>query len=758
MTDRCRLCALPLGTDPIDGEFCCQGCRVVFETVGAMPKSTTPELETDDGETVFLGVDGMHCTTCEAFIEWRGSRTSGVSSVDASYATGTLRVRYDPNRTDPDAIADALSGAGYRIRLRPDQPDGPTSADTTVAVLLGSGLFGMMVMIWYAVFLYPTYLGFDPIVTPGGLDAYYVYAHLWAFTTIVLGYGGWPVLRGALVSLRAGQPNTDLLVAVAATSAYTYSTVAMVLGRSDLYFDVTVAIVLIVTVGRAVERRIRTRATADLREQTLEPEPAWRVSGEQVAPSDLVPGDEIVVRPGERLPRDATVISGRGSIDAAVLTGEAVPETVEPGDSVPGGAVVLGNPVTVAVGNESTHERILQRLWSVQADRSGIQRLADKLATIFVPLVASLAVVTAAWTLLMGAGPAGALLIGLTVLIVACPCALGLATPLATAAGVRTGIERGLIVTSGSVFEAAPQIKTVVLDKTGTLTDGTMAVKAVIADRPNEVLARAAGAERFAAHPIADAILAATPVRSDGGTVVETDNRGVTATINGTDVIVGHPEYLRSTGVTLSDRFEAACARIRTQGDVPVAVGWDGMVHGIIHVGDAERAVADEALDRLAHDHAVVVLTGDDGPAADRYRTHPAVSTVFAGVPPAGKAATIERLRKDGPVAMVGDGTNDAPALAAADLGIAVRDGTPMATDAADAIIAGDALPTVADLFTLVERTNRRIRQNLAWAFVYNAIAIPLAIAGMLNPFLAAVAMGTSSVLVVANSARPLLK
>ena len=761
MTDRCRLCALPLGSDPVEEAFCCRGCRTVFETIGEAPDAPTAVAESTDepgGETTFLGVDGMHCTTCEAYLAWRGEQISGVIAVDASYATGTLRVRYDPDRTDPDAVADAMSGAGYHVRARADHDETPPESDPTVAVLLGGGLFGMMVMVWYAVFLYPTYLGFEPIVTPGGLDAYYVYAHIWAFTTIVLFYGGWPLVRGAIVSLRARQPNTDLLVAMAATSAYTYSTVAMVLGRSDLYFDVTVAIVLIVTAGRAVERRIRRRATADLGDEVRDTADVRTVDGDRVAPTALEPGTEIIVPPGERLPRDGTVLAGSGAVDTAVLTGEAVPVAVEPGDRVPGGGIVLESPLTVAVERESTRDRILERLWSVQADRSGIQRLADRLATLFVPLVAALAVATSGWLLLAGAGPARALLVGLTVLIVACPCALGLATPLATAAGIRTGIQHGLLVTSGAVFEAAPRIETVVLDKTGTLTDGSMAVKDVIADRPDRVLARAAAAERYAAHPIADAILAAGPARTDGGTAVTTDDRGVTATVEGIDVLVGHPTYLEADGYRLSDRWAAACARIREQGDVPVAVGWDGAVHGIVHVGDAERTVAEEALERLARDHDVVILSGDEGPAVERYRALPAVSAVFAGVPPEGKAATVARLQEDGPVAMVGDGTNDAPALATADLGIAVRDGTPAATDAADAIVAGEALPTVAKLFPLVDRTNRRIGQNLAWAFVYNAIAIPLAIAGLLNPFLAAVAMGTSSVLVIANSARPLLE
>ena len=776
--DSCSLCGLalpaaPFMADEVDGAFCCQGCLAVARALGAseldrsdLEAAREGTEESPEGEITYLAIDGMHCSTCEAFLAARGRRIDGIDAVEASYATDTARVRYDPDQITPDEIAAGLTGYGYRAGPREAASGTDPRGDLWTSFLVGGGFFGMMVMLWYGLFLYPTYFGYDPIVEPGGYDALFIYANIWLFTSFVLFYTGWPLLRGAVVSLRARAPNMDLLVSIAALSAYFYSTVAMLLGRSDLYFDVSVAIVLVVTIGGAYEQLLKRRALADVSVADFEgDESARRPDGEEIAVDALEPGDEVLVRPGERVPLDGTVASGTAAVDTALLTGEPEPETLGPGAAIPGGAIVTDAPLIVTVGaeTESTRDRLLASLWSIQTDRPGIQRLADRLATIFVPLVVILAIGIGGILLATGEPPTSALLVSLTVLIVACPCALGLATPLAVAAGVRDGLRRRILIVRSSIFEEAPTVTTVVLDKTGTLTGGEMTVHAVEGEEPDRLLDRAAAVERYSEHPIARAICDAAgdrPVRANGGAVdtIEPTGRGIEGTVDGESVTVGHPDLLRDRGYSIPERFANRSDRVRDAGHVPVMVGWNGAVRGVIVVGDAPRPGWEQAIDRLAEGRDVVVLTGDAGPAADRFRDHPGVDRVFVGVPPEGKAATVKRLQERGPVAMVGDGSNDAPGIAAADVGIAISGGTALAIDAADAVIQGEDLAAVADLFDVVSGTNRRIRGNLSWAFVYNGIAIPLAIAGLLNPLLAAVAMATSSVLVVTNTARPVVR
>ena len=780
-TGDCVLCGLPTKgaeiTDPgVDGAFCCQGCLAVHQALSSSAiskedlteNSEPPETDAVTGETCFLAIDGMHCTTCESFLSARGRSIAGIHEVKASYVTDTAKVTFDPAILDADAVSNKLTGYGYAAQPRRETLNQPTQDTALISFLVGGGLFGMMVMVWYAIFLYPTYFGYDPIVSLGGLEGIYIYANIWLFSTFVLFYTGWPILRGAIVSLRARAPNMDLLVSTAALSAYLYSTLAMGLGRSDLYFDVSVAIILIVTAGTYYEGRMKRLALGDLLTTDITTDPTVRLTdGRTVQASEVTSGDEVIVRHGDRIPLDGTITDGNGAIDTALLTGEPHPVDVTAGDDVPGGAIVATGTITVQIGAEasSTRDRLLEQLWAIQTDSPGIQRFADRLATIFVPLVVFLAIVVAAGLLFTGSTTTTALLVGLTVLIVACPCALGLATPLAIAAGLRASLARGIIVAKAAVFEQAPDIDIVVLDKTGTLTDGTMTVDEVIAEDRLTLLSRAAAVEQYSNHPLAKAIVAhaedtiswSPTVQTDGGTSpasVQIATRGLDAVVDGVRVLVGDSALFRERGYAINSEIANVIAESVAAGEVPVLVGWEGEAKGVIRIQDRTRDVAEAAISRLAEEHEVVILTGDDGPAAEQFRTLPGVSHVFSGVPPAGKAATISRLQQQGAVAMVGDGSNDAPALARADLGIALATGTALASTAADVIIEGDDLDAIADLFAVVEGTNRRIRQNLGWAFVYNGIAIPLAILGLLNPFLAAVAMAMSSILVISNTAR----
>ncbi len=769
----CTLCELPTPTPPVmaddvDGAFCCRGCLEVARTLDEQPEETGvdealdsgPGADDVEGAESFVTVDGMHCATCESFVEATSTDVDGVRGADANYATGTMRVVYDPDRTDPDAIADAVTGYGYRADPSVDAEK--DESDDTVGRLLVGGLFGMLTMMWYLLFLYPIYLGVAPASLPidlSGAAGNYVFANLWLAATVVLGYTGYPLLRGAVVSLRVGQPNMDLLVATAATTAYVYSTIVALSGGTELYFDITVVVVLAVTVGDYYQERVRRRATdrltsiADRKTETARRRTA--TGTETVDRTVIAAGDELIVRSGERVPVDGTVVEGTAAVDESLLTGESLPVTRTAGDEVIGGATVVDGGLVVRVPEdpESTVDRLLETLWRVQSGAGGAQRLVDRIAAVFVPLIVLLATLTVAGHLLVGAGGTIALLTGLTVLVVSCPCALGLATPMAVAAGVRDALASGIVVADGDALETAPEVDTVVLDKTGTLTTGQTTVRSVAGD--DRTLAVAATVEQFATHPVADAMVEAGSPLEDPVDDFETyPGQGVGADVGDRRVLVGDRSLFLDREWTLREDLREQYANA-DPGAVASYVGWDGVVRGVVVVGDEFRENWEAVVERLTDDRTVVVLTGDDAEAARPLESHPGIDEVFAGVPPEAKAAVVRRLQRDGTVAMVGDGSNDAPGLAAADVGIAMERGTQLAVEAADVVLTLDSLEPLPEVFETTAGTRRRIRENLGWAFLYNGIAVPLAVAGVLNPLLAAVAMATSSLLVVANSTRP---
>ena len=772
---RCTLCDLPTPDPPIQGEdgatFCCTGCREVHRTLGDLDAEaaaavrdradgTAPEAAPvpDDAAETFLHVDGMHCTACEAFLETVAEQSDGVHRAEASYASEMVRLHYDPDRRGEDDLATLLTRGGYTATR--DRSDPETASDAVARLLIG-GFFTMMVMVWYVVFLYPVYAGGGGIVALEGEFARYALGNVWVATSVVLGITGWPLLRSAGVSLRVLQPNMDLLVTLAAGSAYVYSVGALLMGETEVYFDVAVVIVFVVTLGRWIEGRVRDRAAGLLADLTREQaSTARRVADDgSVATVDvdaLAPGDRVRVRQGERVPVDGTVTQGEATVDEALVTGEARPVSKGPGDEVIGGSVVQTHALDVTVGAdaESTLDRLVRLMWEIQASTPGTQQVADRLAAIFVPLVLVLGAGTVVVQLLMGTAAAPALLTGLTVLIVSCPCALGLATPLAVAAGMRAGLRQRIVVKHAGAFETAANLSVITFDKTGTLTTGQMEVLDTAGDPAALRVARAV--EAWAAHPVADAVVESGPAADASVRDLENHPRGVSATVDGMRVFVGHPEAYRNRGGTLSDALAERAHAIVEAAQVPVVVGWDGETRGLFAVGDTLRPEADAVLDRLQDDARLAVCTGDHEAAAAPLRADNRLDDVFADVRPEAKRALLRRWRAEhGPVAMVGDGSNDAPALADADLGIAFGP-TALAADSADLVLLDDDLRRVPDALALAHATRRRIRQNLGWAFGYNAVAIPLAIAGWLNPLAAALAMAASSLLVVGNSARPL--
>ncbi|SDR08810.1 heavy metal translocating P-type ATPase [Natronobacterium texcoconense] len=807
--DGCTLCDLPVEGSGVvaDGNaFCCAGCREVYDALGDVEDVSAEDVRErqtvdtdpdddpavpDDHEATYLEVDGMYCATCEAFIESVATETDGVSAASASYVTDTVRIDHDPDAVDGEELQDVVSGLGYSAYDRDDAFSRRQADNWAMARIAVGVLMGMMVMLQYVVIIYPTYFGglfydertyqfFTETLASDLATPFYLM--IAALTTVVLGVTGKPILQGAYVAIKTRTPNMDLLVSIAAVSAYLYSTLSIAVGGPHIYYDVTVAIIVIVSVGSYYESEIKREATQRLSDlTTVQVDDARRVlengDHEDVAVGDLVAGDRVLVRTGERVPVDGEIVDGEAAVDEAVVTGESLPVTKEAGDDVVGGSMVAEGALTVHVGEDatSTLDRITELVWDLQSGTHGIQKLADKLATIFVPLVLVLATVVTAIYLLTGAGVATSLLIGLTVLIVSCPCALGLATPLAVAAGIRDALRNSIVVFDDSVFERIRDADTVVFDKTGTLTTGEMSV--VETDLEDDLLEQAAALERRSAHPVGQAIAAAAPI-ADGGSVeaassesepedasdervdsFESHRNGVSGVVDGEAAVVGHPDLFRDRGWEMPDSIADRIDDARETGNVPVAVGRDGTAEGVVVVGDELREEWGETLSTIAEtDVEVVVLTGDDPRAATRFRENDAVDRVFAGVPPEGKAETVERLKGTGRTVMVGDGTNDAPALAAADLGIALGGGTAMAADAADVALVDDDLSSVDTVFELARATDRRVKGNIGWAFCYNAIAIPLAVTGLLNPLFAAIAMGASSLLVVTNSSRSLIE
>jgi len=678
-TDRCTLCDLPTPDPAIPGEeegtFCCTGCREVYRTLD--------DLDADEAAAVRERIDGTD-------------------------AAG------QPVPEEAD-LADLLTRGGYTASL--DRSDADATADTVARLLFG-GFFTMMVMVWYIVFLYPVYAGGTGLVPLEGEFAHYALGNVWVATSVAFVITGWPLIRSAGGSLRVLQPNMDLLVVLAAGSAYLYSTGALLLGQTEVYFDVTVVIIFVVSLGRWFEARVKRRATGLLADLTREQANTARRVGpngatESVDVDDLAAGDTVRVRQGERIPVDGTVAEGRATVDESLLTGEAKPVGKTQGDAVIGGSVVQTNALTVTVGTDapSTLDQLVQLMWEIQASTPGVQQVADRLASLFVPLVLLLGAGAVGLQLCAGTTLPHALLTGLTVLIVSCPCTLELTTPLAVAAGTRAGLKNRIVVKHAGVFEQAADLDMVAFDKTGTLTTGQVTVVDTVGDQ--DVLRRARAIEQWSSHPVAEAIVDSGPAASANVTDVETHPRGIAATMAEERVFVGHPEAYRKRGgripEALADRTETAVDNAK----VPVVVGQNGQARGLFVVGDAVRDEADAVLDRLADNARLAVCTGDHDAAAAPLHADDRIEDVFAGVRPAAKRALLRQWRaKHGAVAMVGDGGNDAPALADADLGVAFGP-TALAAGSADVVILDDDLSRVPDVLSLAKATRRRIRQNL---------------------------------------------
>ena len=754
----CKLCGLPTRAAEVelDGHsFCCFGCKEVYRCFGdiGIPDknefSAEVPVEELEGSEAYLRIDGMHCASCEYLIEKLGQKAQGIVSISCSFATSMAKIKYNPEIVAESELPNILSRSGYHAYLsNEDVP--PSDGRMSLLRLIVAESLAATVMMIYLAFYYPAHLG---LVTPEEMApvAWMTFnvlpKVLFFLTSIMIFYVGLPIFRGAWIGLRTGILNMDNLLLLAILAAYAYSTGQMLMGSIDIYFDVAVAIVTVVTIGRYLEKQAKKRATRELTKIMAEWAPSARVVYEGnvniLSIEDLQPGDHIEIHAGEMVPVDGTVLYGQGAVDESLMTGEPFPVNRGLGEKILGGSKVVEGTLTIDVGNqvESQMDNLARILWNAQSATATHHGLADWVARFFVPVVLMLAILVTAGMIFSGSTLGEALLAGMATLIVSCPCTFGLAIPLTTAVGISTALRNGIIITRTDIFDKRLNIDTIAIDKTGTLSTAEMVISEIIG--PPEVKQFAVAVERLSSHPIAQAIarLETTKTASD---IEIYPGKGAVAVVDGHQVAVGSRSLFGLLGWVIPSQLQTS------KPGVVSYVGWDGTIFGAIVTEDQPRPEWKKVVQQLRQKSRVVMLTGAEQIGA--YEEY--LDGSFAGIPPEGKAAVIHRLKHEGHVAMIGDGSNDAPALAAADLGIAFGAPTALAAEAAAIVIPGNQLDKVFNALNIIGTTRQRIRQNLGWALLYNATAIPLAVFGFLNPLFAALAMSTSSLLVVWNSSR----
>ncbi len=731
---------------------------------------------TDQGDltTTELAITGMTCASCANRIERKLNKLDGVQA-SVNYATEKARVTY----ADPVAPADllaAVEAAGYAATL-PPEPDAPADATPEAPTEERDTLRDRVVV---------SALLSVPVVLMAMWPALQVDGWQWLSLTLaapVVVWGALPFHRAAWANLRHGAATMDTLVSIGVLSAFGWSLYALLWGtageigmthpfqlvieRTDgagtIYLEAAAGVTTLVLLGRWVEARSKRRAGSALRallDLGAKDVAVLRDGRETRIPAaDLAVGDTFVVRPGEKVATDGTVVEGSSAVDTSLLTGESGPVEVGAGDAVVGATVNVGGRLVVRatrVGAETQLAQMARLVEDAQSGKAAAQRLADRISGVFVPTVLAISAATLGFWIGTGAGTAAAVTAAVAVLVIACPCALGLATPTALLVGTGRGAQLGILVKGPEALEQARRIDVVLLDKTGTVTTGEMSLTAVHGHE--RTLELAAALEHASEHPIARAIAGGVDQHLPVEGFTNLEGLGVQGRVDGLDVLVGRPSLLVDRGHPLPDELQRAVDEGRAAGGTVVAVGWDGATRGVLVVADAVKATSAEAVARLRDlGLTPVLLTGDHEVVARSVAAQVGIDPdhVVAEVLPADKAAVVRRWQDDGhAVAMVGDGVNDAAALAQADLGLAMGTGTDVAMEAGDLVLVRGDLRVAADAIRLSRRTLGTIRGNLFWAFGYNVAAIPLAAAGLLNPMIAGATMAFSSVFVVLNSLR----
>ncbi|WP_406256032.1 heavy metal translocating P-type ATPase [Streptomyces chartreusis] len=737
----------------------------------------------DPTTEVELAIGGMTCASCAARIEKKLNRMDGVTAT-VNYATEKAKVSYGGDVSVPDLIA-TVEATGYTAREpAPPVPDAPedTGGDDELRPLRQRLITAVTLAV--------------PVVAMAMVPALQFEYWQWLSLTLaapVVVYAGWPFHKAAFTNLRHGAATMDTLISVGTVAAFLWSLWALFLGTAgepgmthpfeltiargdgsgNIYLEAAAGVVAFILAGRYFEARSKRKAGAALKALLeLGAKDVTVLGGEgrerTVPVSELKVGDRFLVRPGEKIATDGTVVEGSSAVDASMLTGESVPVEVAQGDPVTGATINAGGRLVVEatrVGADTQLARMAKLVEDAQNGKAAAQRLADRISAVFVPIVIALALATLGFWLGNGAGPAAAFTAGVAVLIIACPCALGLATPTALMVGTGRGAQLGILIKGPEVLESTRKVDTIVLDKTGTVTTGRMTLLAVhTADRTDEaeVLRLAGALEHASEHPIARAV-------SDGameklGSLPTPENfanvpgLGVQGIVDGHAVLVGRERLLEEWAMELPEALRQAKSDAEAAGRTAIAVAWDGEARAVLEVADAVKETSPEAIRRLrALGLTPILLTGDNDAVARSVAREVDIAPedVIAEVLPQDKADVVKRLQDEGrSVAMVGDGVNDAAALAQADLGLAMGTGTDAAIEAGDLTLVRGDLRVAADAIRLSRRTLGTIRSNLFWAFAYNVAALPLAAAGLLNPMIAGAAMAFSSVFVVGNSLR----
>jgi Cu+-exporting ATPase len=735
-------------------------------------------------QTIELDVQGMTCASCAARIEKKLNRLEGVNAT-VNYATEKATVHAGTSTTTQTLI-ETIEKTGYHATLPAESPRDP---DLELRRLRRRLIITAALSV--------------PVIMTAMVPAWQFPWWQWisfALTCVVVTWGAWPFHRATLLNLQHGNATMDTLISLGTFAAFGWSAYALFFGAAgeigfthpfelrlvrhaptaNLYLEAAVGITTFLLLGRYLEARAKRRSGAALRALLdLTPSQATLLTsdGEMVVDiSQLHVADRFVVRPGERVATDGVIVSGHSALDTSTVTGESVPVEAGPGDAVVGATVNTHGRLVVEatrVGADTQLAQVVRMVAEAQSGKAAVQRLADRVSEVFVPIVIALAVATLGFWLGQGSGVSFAFTSAVAVLIIACPCALGLATPTALLVGTGRGAQLGIVISGPEVLESARHLDTIVLDKTGTITEGRLAVLAVTAgggSTADEVIMAAGAAESGSEHPIARAITGYARARGSLATLSKLHNRpglGVRAELSESggpvaqpdsdnSVLVGRHELMEAEGLLVAEELRKAYTAEQAQGRTAVLVGWAGEARGVIAVADVLKPTSAEAVRRLRGlGLRPVLLTGDHEAAARTVAAEVGVDEVIANVLPQQKVAEVMRLQKDGhQVAMVGDGVNDAAALAQSDLGIALGTGTDAAMHASDLTLISGDLRVAADAVRLSRATLRTIHGNLWWAFGYNVVALPLAAIGFLNPMIAAAAMALSSLFVVTNSLR----
>ncbi len=743
---------------------------------------TTTVTETAEVE---LAIGGMTCASCAARIEKKLNRMDGVRAT-VNYATEKAKVVYDSDLDVTDLIA-TVEATGYTATEPAPPRTTPVTGDDGGAPAEPDELRTLRQRLVTAVVLAV------PVIAMAMIPALQIEYWQWLSLTLaapVVTYAAWPFHRAAFTNARHGAATMDTLISVGTSAAFLWSLWALffgtagtpgmthpfelTIGRSDgagnIYLEAAAGVTAFILAGRYFEARSKRTAGAALKalmELGAKDVTVLRGGREETVPiSELTVGDRFLVRPGEKIATDGTVVEGSSAIDASMLTGESVPVDVSAGDTVTGATLNTSGRLVVQatrVGADTQLARMARLVEDAQNGKAAAQRLADRISAVFVPVVIALALGTLGFWLGNGAGLTAAFTAAVAVLIIACPCALGLATPTALMVGTGRGAQLGILIKGPEVLETTRTVDTVVLDKTGTVTTGTMTLLDVhVAEGVDEteVLRLAGALEHASEHPVARAVAAgaagrvgALPVPEDFANI---PGLGVQGIVEGHAVLVGREKLLREWAIELPAQLARATRDAESAGRTVIAVAWDGEARAVLEVADAVKDTSAEAVRRLRGlGLTPILLTGDNAAVARAVAAEVGIDEVIADVMPEDKADVVKKLQAEGrSVAMVGDGVNDAAALAQADLGLAMGTGTDAAIEAGDLTLVRGDLRAAADAIRLSRKTLGTIRSNLFWAFAYNVAALPLAAAGLLNPMIAGAAMAFSSVFVVGNSLR----